>query len=177
LGRGEKTLNQTAEGLLKDLYSWLEEEILQYHLLGEELKKQSESLRKGSTEALIESLQSLEILTTAIRKVHGSILKTVEKILTVLAPQEEKKSLSLLMTLLPAVDSQKIESYLKTLEKLKKWSDRINERNKTYIQESLSYWKELISLLATPLADSPIYLQKGFKSSPAPRPYSLNRKV
>ena len=95
-------------------------------------------MRKGSTEALIESLQSLGILTTGIRKIHESISKTVEKILTVLAPHEEKKSLSLLLPLLPAVDSQKVESYLKTLEKLKKWSDRINERNKTYIQEFLS---------------------------------------
>ena len=58
--------------------------------------------------------------------------------MTVLAPHEEKKILSLLLPLLPAVDSQKVESYLKTLEKLKKWSDRINKRNKTYIQEFLS---------------------------------------
>jgi hypothetical protein len=177
VGRGEKAVNQAAEELLKELYSWMEEEILQYHLLGEELKKQSESLRKGSTEALIESLQSLEILTAAIRKIYESIPKTVDKIWTALAPHEGKKSLSSLLAILPAVDSQKIESYQKTLEKLKKWSERINERNKSYIQESLSYWKELISLLATPLADSPIYLQKGFKSSPVPRPYSLNRKV
>jgi hypothetical protein len=141
------------------------------------LKKQSESLRKGSTEALIESLQSLEILTTTIRKIHESIPKTVEKMFTVLAPQKEKKSLSLLLPLLPPGDSQRIESYQKTLERLKKWTDRINERNKEYIQESLFYWKELVSLLTLPLADSSVYIQKGIKSSPTPRPYSLNRKV
>lgn len=170
-------MNQAAEGLLKDLYALMGEEILQYHLLGEELKKQSECLRQGSNEALIESLQSLEILTTAIRKIHESIPKAVEKMFTVLAPHEEKKNLSLLLTLLPPGDSQRIESYQKTLERLKKWSDRINERNKTYIQESLFYWKELVSLLTLPPADSSIYVQKGIKSSPAPRPYSLNRKV
>jgi hypothetical protein len=170
-------LTQAAEGLLKDLYAWMEEEILQVHLLGDELKKQSECLRKGSTEALIESLQSLEILTTAIRKIHESIPKTVEKMCAVLAPDEEKKNLSLLLPLLPAGDSQRIESYQKTLERLKKRSDRINERNKAYIQEALYYSKELVSLLTQPLADSSVYVQKGIKSSPAPRPYSLNRKV
>jgi hypothetical protein len=170
-------LNQPAEGLLKDLYSLMEEEILQVHLLGEELKKQSECLRRGATEPLIESLQSLEILTSAIRKIHESIPRTVEKLSNLLAPHEEKRSLSLLLTLLPPGDSQRIESYQKTLERLRKWSERINERNKTFIQESLSYWKELISLLTMPLVDSPIYVQKGIKSSPAPRPYSLNRKV
>jgi hypothetical protein len=162
-------LTQAAEGLLKDLYAWMEEEILQVHLLGDELKKQSECLRKGSTEALIESLQSLEI--------HESIPKTVEKMCAVLAPHEEKKNLSLLLPLLPAGDSQRIESYQKTLERLKKRSDRINERNKAYIQEALYYSKELVSLLTQPLADSSVYVQKGIKSSPAPRPYSLNRKV
>lgn len=177
MGRGEKALNPEVEGLLKDVYSSMEEEILQYHLLGEELKKQSESLRKGSTEALIESLQSLEILTEAIRKIHESIPKTVEKIFAVLAPREEKRSLSLLLPLLPPEDCRKIESYQKTLDKLKKWSERVNERNKAHIQESLAYWKELISLLALPPADSTIYVQKGIRSSPAPQPYSLNRKV
>jgi hypothetical protein len=170
-------LNQEAEGLLQNLYSLMEEEILQYHLLGEELKKQSECLRQSSTEGLIESLQSLEILTSAIRKIHESIPKTVEKLFNVLAPHEEKRSLSRLLSLFPAGDSQRIGSYQKTLETLKKWSDRINERNKAYIQESLFYWKELVSLLTMPLADSSIYLQKGIKSSPAPRPLSLNRKV
>ncbi len=170
-------MNPSAEGLLKDLFSAMGEEILQYHLLGEELKKQSESLRQGSAEALLESLQSLEIITAAIRKIHESIPQTVERMIAALVPLEEKKSLSHLLTLLPPGDSQRVESYQKTLERLKKWSDRINERNKAYIQESLSYWKELVSLLTLPLADSAVYVQKGIKSSPAPRPYSLNRKV
>ena len=165
------------EGLLRDLNQLMEEENFQYHLLGEELKSQAESLRKGSTEALIESLHSLEILTTAIRKAHESVPQTVENILNILAPQEGKKGLSVLLPLLPPEDSRRIESYQKTLDRLKKWATRINERNQAYIQECLSYWKELVSLLATPLSDSPLYVQKGVKSTRAPQPYSLNRKV
>ena len=170
-------MNQAGEGLLKELYQLMEEEILQYHLLAEELKKESECLRQGSPDSLTESLHSLEIHTTAIRKAHGSIQSLIQKMLPLLNPQEEKKNLESLLALLPPEEGKRVRSYQKTLERLKKWSARINERNKLYLQESLSCWKDLVSLLTEPLADSPIYLQKGIKSTPVPLPYSLNRKV
>jgi len=165
------------EGLLQGLFALLEEEILQYHLLAEELKKQSESLRRGSNDDLIESLQSLDLIASAIRKIHESVLSTAENLAALLDPRGEKKGLSPLLPHLSPDDRLRIESYQRTLERLRKWSGRINDRNRAFIQESLSCWKELISLLAMPPADSAIYLPKGIKSSPAPRPYSLNRKV
>ena len=48
-------MKQVEAGLLKDLYDLLEEEIFQYHLLVEELKKESEHLRRRSVESLTES--------------------------------------------------------------------------------------------------------------------------
>ena len=55
-------MKQVEAGLLEDLYDLLEEEIFQYHLLVEELKKESEHLRRGSVESLTESLQPQSVL-------------------------------------------------------------------------------------------------------------------
>ncbi len=164
-------------GLLKDLYDLLEEEIFQYHLLVEELKKESEHLRRGAVDSLTESLQSLEIHVAAIRKVHESIQKTTGKALAFLSPGEEKRNLSHLLAVLPPEDAGRIQSYQKTLERMKIWMARINERNKGYIQESMNYWKDLVSLLAEPLAESMVYVQNGKKSVSPSLPCTLNRKV
>ena len=164
-------------GLLKGLYDLLEEEIFHYHLLVEELKKESEHLRRGSVDSLTESLQSLEIHAAAIRKVHESIQKTVGKTLALLSPGEAERGLSRLLAVLPPEDGGPIKSYQNTLDRMKIRMARINERNKSYIKESMNYWKDLVSLLAEPLAESPVYVQNGKKSVPASLPRTLNRKV
>jgi hypothetical protein len=170
-------VKQVEAGPLKDLYDLLEEEIFQYHLLVEELKKESEHLRRGSVDSLAESLHSLEIHAAAIRKVHESIQKTVGKALAFLSPGEEERNLSRLLAVLPPEDAGRIKSCQKALERMKIWMARINERNKNYIQESLNYWKDLVSLLTEPLAESPIYAQNGKKSVSGSLPCTLNRKV
>lgn len=170
-------MKQVEAGLLKGLYDLLEEEILQYQLLVEELKKESEHLRRGSVDSLTESLHSLEIHASAIRKVHESIQKAVEKALAFLSPGEEERNLSRLLAVLPPEDAGRIKSCQKALERMKIWMARINERNKNYIQESLNYWKDLVSLLTEPLAESPVYVQNGKKSVSGSLPCTLNRKV
>lgn len=170
-------MKEVETGLLKGLFDLMEEEIFQYHLLVEELKKESEHLRRGSADSLAESLHSLEIHAAAIRKVHESIQKTVEKVLGTLSPGEAERSLSRLLAVILPEDAARIKSYQKTLERMKTWMARINERNKSYIQESMNYWKDLVSLLAEPLAESPVYVQNGKKSISNSLPCTLNRKV
>lgn len=170
-------MKQVEPGLLKSLYDLLEQEIVQYHLLGEELKAESEHLRRGSADSLTESLHSLEICASAIRKVHDSIQKTAAKALAALSPGEEEGNLSRLLAVLPPEDATRIDSYQKTLERMKTWVARINERNKNHAQESMNYWKNLVSLLTEPLAESPVYVQNGKKSVSASLPRTLNRKV
>jgi hypothetical protein len=164
-------------GFLKGLYDLLEEEIFQYHLLGEELKKESEHLRRGSTESLTESLHSLEIHAAAVRKVHDSIQKTVAKALAVLSPGEEERDLPRLLAVLPPEDAVRIKSYQNTLDRMKTWVARINARNRNYIQESMNYWKDLVSFLTEALAEAPVYVHNGKKSVSAYLPRTLNRKV
>ena len=170
-------MKQVEAGFLKDLYDLLEEEIFQYHLLVEELKKESEHLRRGSVDSLTESLYALEIHTAAIRKVHESIQKTVGEALAVQNPGEEERNLPRLLAVLPPEDATRIKSYQNTLDRMKTWVGRINERNKGYIQESMNYWRDLVSLLTEPLAESVVYIQNGKKSVSGSLPCTLNRKV
>ncbi len=170
-------MKEVEAGLLRGLYDLLEEEIFHYHLLVEELKKESDHLRRGSVDSLTESLQSLEIHAAAIRKVHESIQKTVGKTLALLSPGEAERGLSRLLAVLPPEDAKPIQSYQNTLDRMKIRIARINERNKSYIQESMNYWKDLVSLLAEPLAESPVYVQNGKKSVSASLSLTLNRKV
>jgi hypothetical protein len=170
-------VKQVEAGFLKDLYDLLEEEIFQYHLLVAELKKESEHLRRGSVDSLTECLQFLEIHASAIRKVHESVQKTVGKTLAFLSPGEEERNLPRLLAVVPPEDAARIKSYQNTLDRMKTWVGRINERNKNYIQESMNYWKDLVSLLTEPLAESPVYVQNGRKSVSGSLPRTLNRKV
>ncbi len=170
-------MNPAGEGLLKELFQQMEEEIFYYHLLAEEMKKESEYLRKGSTNSLMESLQILEVQTAEIQKIHESIRKSIEKILSSMEGKEGKNDLSSLLPLLPPQDSQRIKDCQRTLRGLKKRITQINTRNKTFVQGSLAYWRELFSLLTQPLAESPVYIQNGKTQSSTHLPISLNRKV
>ncbi len=170
-------MNPGDEGILKELFQQMEEEIFYYHLLAEEMKKESEYLRKGSTTSLMESLQLLEVQTTEIRKIHESIRRSIERIWSTMEGKEGKNNLSSLLPLLPPQDSQTIKDYQRTLGGLKKRITQINTRNKTFVQGSLAYWRELFSLLTQPLAESPVYIQNGKTQSRTPLPISLNRKV
>ncbi len=165
------------EGLLEELYRPMEEEILHYHLMAEELKNESEFLRQGSLDLLTESLHSIEMHVEEIHKVHGSIVKAIEKIVSSLRPEEKEKTLGILLTLLPAKEEQRIKGYQRTLASLKKRTSQVDTRNKTYLRQSLAYWKDLGSLLTHPLSESPVYVKNGTQPPSAPEPYPLNRRV
>jgi flagellar biosynthesis/type III secretory pathway chaperone len=177
VGRGKETMTPWREGLLEELYRRMEEEILHYHLLGEELKKESGFLRQGSLDLLTESLHSVEMHVEEIRRAHGSIARDIEKMVSTLRPEEKEKTLGTLLTLLPAKEAQRIKGYQRTLASLKKRTSQVNTRNRTFVQGSLAYWRELFSLLTQPLAESPVYIQNGKTQSSTLLPISLNRKV
>lgn len=88
-----------------------------------------------------------------------------------------KNHLSSLLPLLPPQDCQRIRDYQRTLGSLKKWITQINTRDKTFVRESLAYWRDLFSLLTQPLVESRVYTQSGKTQSSAHLPTSLNRKV
>jgi hypothetical protein len=135
-GRGKITMTPLQEGLLEEIYRRMEEELLHYHLLGQELKKESEFLRRGSLDLLTESLLYIEMHVEEVRRAHASIARNVEKMVSTFRPEEKEKTLGTLLTLLPANEAQRIKGYQRTLAGLKKRTSQINTRNKASFQES-----------------------------------------
>jgi flagellar biosynthesis/type III secretory pathway chaperone len=90
--------------------------------------------------------------------------------------KEGKNDLFSLLSLLSPQDSQRIRDYQRSLGGIKKRIAQTNARNKTFVQESLAYIRDLFSLLTQPLAESPLYIQNG-KTQFSTLPVSLNRKV
>jgi len=164
------------QALIDKMCQAMEEEIFLYHLLAEELKKESEFLRKGSTDSLMESLRSLEVHTGEIRKTRETVQRTLEKIL-ISEGIAENEGLSALVTILAPPDYQRVKDYHWTLERIKKGIAQINSRNKTFVEESLNCWRSLFSLITDPLAEGPVYIRNGKTRASAHLPVSLNRKV
>jgi len=170
-------MSQEWEEHLDSLYQLLEDEIFHLHLLAGEVKKESEYLKKGSLESLMEPLYSLEVHTAALRKIQESIQKAIGRILELRQRPENEKTLSGLITALPSQESRKIRGYQSTLTKLKTWISRMNGQNQSFLKESLAYGQDLLSLLTGSFVESPLYVQNGQKKSSVPLPHSLNRKV
>jgi flagellar biosynthesis/type III secretory pathway chaperone len=169
-------MSEISTGLFDKLCQSMEEEIFFYHLLAEELKKESDFLRKGSTDSLLSSLRSLEVHTREVRKIHEATQRIVQKMLA-MKGREGEESLPNLLALLAPAESQRIKDYQRTLGALKKRITQVNARNKTFAQGSLDFWRDLYSLLTQPLAESRVYIQNGKTQSPTHLPISLNRKV
>jgi flagellar biosynthesis/type III secretory pathway chaperone len=165
------------EKSLQILYQLLEEEISQYQLLLEEIKKESAYLRQRSPEGLIKSVRSLEEHAAVILKLNEGIKIGIETILNSFGKAGQEKTLTGLTAILPSQEARKIKAYQSTLKKLKEWVSQVNNRNKTFIKESLAYWRDLFSLLTQPQGESPVYLSSGQRRSFILPPQSLNRKV
>jgi hypothetical protein len=175
--KGEKGIMKEPNEHLKALYQSLEKMIARYHLLIEEMKKESEYLKQGSQEALMQVVYSIGIQTSAIQRDNDIIGQMIEKILKSSGQEGKENTLSSMLAVLPSREQGKIKSYQKTLVQLKEWIAQRNSHHKWFIQESLQYCRDLFSLLTEPVVESPVYVQSGLKKAAAQLPYSLNRKV
>jgi hypothetical protein len=153
------------------------EEISYYEKLVEELKKEADFLKRPSPEDLLACVKEIARHTEAIERIHQSVRKKIEEILKSAGPERTERTMTGLMAFLPTEDSRKMQKYLSTLAKFKKWVMEINARNKAHIQNSLTYWQDLFSLLTSSASAAPVYVQGGKKRPIAQQPLTLDRKV
>jgi len=159
-------MSEEMEKPLHRLYELLEQEIGEYRCLIEELKEESKILQKNSSDSLMPAVHTIERRTSAIMKINRSIRDTIEGMMASMNLSPSEKGLDELATVLPLQDRQRIESYRKTLARLREWARRINARNRSFIAEAANYWKGLSSILNQEIAESPVYIQDGGKSFP-----------
>jgi len=162
---------------LNVLYQLMDQEISNYSLLIQEMKKESECLRQGSTESLIHIVHSIECHTETIRGLRSTIQETIGEILRAEGRGQARKTLSSLCTFLPTPDRKRIRLYQSTLTKLRAWAGQVNDLNKAFVDDILAHLRDLITLLIHPEGESSGYIRNGKRGQTAPLPYSLNKEV
>ena len=159
------------------LYHLMDQEISSYSSLIQEMKRESECLRQGSTESLIHIVHSIEHHTETIHGLRKTIQEAIGEILTTEGRGQAEKTLASLSIMLPAADRKRITLYQSTLTKLRAWASQVNDLNKAFISDILAHVRDLIVLLTHPGGESPGYIQNGKRGQTAPLPYALNREV
>ncbi len=164
------------EEQLQSLYQMMEEEISAHRALLDEVKREADCLRKGSTETLMHVVHCIDEQRAFILRKKQEIGRAVETLHLAFGKDLAEKDLSALIPMLPVPAQQRVKGYEKNLARVKEWIRRNNDRNKAFIQEALSCWQNLFSILVQPLAEAPEYARNGQKKR-VPEPYALNRKV
>jgi len=154
----------------------MEKEVSIYHLLIDELKRESECLRRGEIESLVKVVKTIEHHTEALHRLKTSIQSSIGRVLEVLEKDGQERTLSHLLSLLPPGQRGKVKLCLKTLLQLEEWVKKTNQKNKTFIEEHLIHLRHLTSFLIHPVPDPPCYPKTG-RCSPAVAPYALDREV
>lgn len=162
---------------LRALYLMLEEEIQRHQMLLDEIRRESVYIRENSVETLLQSVHAIGEHTKAIGAIRQNIRQKVKEISVSSGMTPDPSSPKGLSSLLPHADARKIRTYESSLERLKKWILEANQRNKSFIRDSLAYWKDLFDLAIGARQQSPVYVPNGQKKAPVYQSISLDRKV
>jgi len=161
---------------LRRLWDLLDREIAAYQLLLEEMKKEWECLTKDEVSALPSLLQAKAVHIHQIKEVRESVDEIISKLLVDSISPFPKTVLDLI-PYLPVSQADRIKNYQRKRNGLGEQIVRINEKNKHFIQEVLSYLKGLFSLLTSPVLEGPVYVKDGRKISPPPLRSWMSKKV
>jgi len=154
----------------KDLEELMDEEVRQYNLLIEEIKEEGKYLRQNAVEPLLKSIGQIEKQREILWKVNESMREKLK----IVANSSELKE-ETVHHALPAQIYQKWQRHQKKVANLKERVRGLNLQNKTFIQEVLGYWKEIMELIATSVNNLSYARAKGINQQP--NPFFLNRRV
>lgn len=162
---------------LINLYTLLNEEIIQYQGLIQGLKEESKYLREGQIEPLIRTVRFME-------EIVNKIWETEEKVRELLkekSPNNSSKGKTIsfleIYSLLSKEDQLKLKELRTRLNQSKEIAKRVNERNKRFAHEYLSILSEIISSIVSPPSERLIYDRPGGQKTIQPSLTSLDREV
>ncbi len=165
------------EDEVNTLSQWMEQQISTYHLLIEELKKEADCLKTGAIDPLLKVVHAIELHTEVLRRHQMPVQASIERVFKALNEETKEKTLSSLLPHLPPVQRAKLKSYQNTLRQLQEWVGQMNEKNKAFIGEHLTFLADVMALLINPVAEIPCYPKTGHPGSRVPLPYAFNREV
>ncbi len=139
------------------------EEISEYHALIQEIKEEAKYLRENDLTSLMKSVNRME-------KQREILLKINEKIREELKKVKETTPLPCSVSIF-----QKVQKHEKEIMSLQELARMLNLQNKSFLQEILGYWKEILGMIASS-GKAETYAGAGAKNHPS-NPCFLNRQV
>jgi|GEM_PF-2145189 flagellar biosynthesis/type III secretory pathway chaperone len=153
----------TAAGQLAGLEKLMTEEINQYHALIQEIKEEAKYLRENDLASLMKSVNRMEKQREMLLKINERIREELKKV---------KETTPLPWS---AAIFQRVQKHEKEIMSLKERARQLNLQNKSFLQATLGYWKEILGMLASS-GKVETYAGAGAKNHPS-NPCFLNRQV
>ena len=165
------------EDEVRTLFQLMDQQIASYHLIIDELKEEAECLRTGAIDSLVKVVKRIEHYTETLRRLQTPIQVSIGRVFEVLERDAEDKTLSHLAANLPPVHRTKMKFYQHTLTQLQERVRPMNEKNKAFIREHLTFLGDLTSWLIHPVTETPCYPKTVHASPVVPLSYAFNREV
>jgi iron-sulfur cluster repair protein YtfE (RIC family) len=134
-------------------------------------------LKHGDVDSLLTVVKTIEVHTTALHRLQPPIEASLQRVFEVLGKDGEKRTLSRLVDHLPSEHRARMRSFQHTLAGLQERVRQVNERNKTYIREHVTFLSNLTSLMIRPVVENPCYPKTGQSGPAVSLPYTLSREV
>lgn len=154
----------------KNLEELMDEEIRQFNLLIEEIKEEAKYLRQDAVEPLLKSINKIDKQREILLKINEAMREKIK--MTVNSSELKEDTLA---RLLPRQTYQKWQRHQREVTELKERVQQLNQQNKTFIQEILRYWKEIMGLITTSGNNLSYTGAKG--SNQKTNPFFLNQRV
>ena len=163
---------------LDALWRWMGEDTASCQALLEEMRKEWECLKKNDLSSLPFLLQAKE---THMRMIHAhreSMAQLLDGFLGHgIRGERPRAALSDLLPLVSPSQAQKIKGYQRAIDRLSHQIRSLNERNKRFIQETLTYLDGIFTLLTSSCQKGLTYARRGKTVTVSPPPRWLSRKV
>ena len=141
------------------LWKLMEEDIASYQALLEDMRQEWECLKKDDVSSLLPLLRTKEAHISMIKANRESMVQILNERLGEAIGKSGPWVLSdFLPHVLPS-QAQKIMNYKKVIERLRQQIMSLNERNKQFVQETLSYLKGIFSLFTSSNQEESAYAQ------------------
>jgi len=148
---------------LNPIFELMEQEIASYEALLGVLIQEWEYLKRNDTSSMLSLLKAKEAHINQIKAIQGSINQTLKETFGDAGCKDISTSLTQFVEQEAASQVKKMRGYQNTLLALKRQIQQVNERNKYFIEETLRFLQDLLSLLIYPMQKEVIYAESGVK--------------
>jgi len=162
---------------LDALWRWMGEDTASCQALLEEMRMEWECLKKNDLASLPSLLQGKETHMRMIKAHRESMAELIDGFLGDGLGGSRARVLSDLLPFVSPPQAQKIKGYQRAIERLSYQIRSLNERNKRFIQETLTYLDGVFALMTSSQQKGLIYAQGGRTVAATPSPRWMSRKV